>query len=85
MIPRHIIIKFCKSIDNGKIFKVTREIRHIMYSHKSKTEIKCPIIKVEPDSNKGKICLSGFPSNFQLDIILWLPLDNSSSPHPKSH
>lgn len=45
-IPRHIIIKFPKSIDNGKTLKVAREIRHIMYCHKSKDEIKCPIIKV---------------------------------------
>lgn len=27
----------------------------------------------------------GFPSNFQLDITLLLPLDSGSSPFPKSH
>lgn len=46
IVPRYIVIKSHKSIDNRNNLKLAREIRHNMYNQKSKGSIKYPLIRV---------------------------------------
>ena len=75
--PRHTVIKLPKSTDNGETWKAAREVKHIIHSHKSMDGIHCPVLKTRVTAD-SLWRASGFPSNSQLDISLWLPLDKDS-------